>query len=275
MAEHDTSDLRERLPSEPSPFASEAGVVALISRDDPPRRNAPWTAEDIERLRSLCAAGKSDEEVSRITGRTLRSVVSRRHRYSVPMGARAKRLGPVGPYEAASIGDMYARGASFNQIVAKFGRGVSSIRQIVQRHGFARDPSFIPDLSPYCSAHEEWRWIPGYVGYAASSLGRIMSMTPGNHGTVLRPYLDRDGYEMVSVNNGRRAADTPVHRLVAFAFIGPPPSQDHQIAHGDGSKRNNRPGNIRWATAQENYDDSIKHGSRAHNGRRHPWVTKP
>lgn len=34
--EHDTSERRERFPSEPSPFASETGAAALISRSGPP-----------------------------------------------------------------------------------------------------------------------------------------------------------------------------------------------------------------------------------------------
>lgn len=38
MSEHDTQGSRERFPSEPSPFASEAGAAALISRSGPPDR---------------------------------------------------------------------------------------------------------------------------------------------------------------------------------------------------------------------------------------------
>ena len=43
-----------------------------------------------------------------------------------------------------------------------------------------------------------------------------------------------------------------VHRIVAFAFHGNPPSSQHVVDHIDTNRRNNRPENLRWLTKLEN-----------------------
>lgn len=43
-----------------------------------------------------------------------------------------------------------------------------------------------------------------------------------------------------------------VHRIVAFAFHGEPPSEYHVVDHIDTNRRNNRPENLRWVTRLEN-----------------------
>lgn len=43
-----------------------------------------------------------------------------------------------------------------------------------------------------------------------------------------------------------------VHRIVACAFIGEPPSPQHVVDHIDTNRRNNRPENLRWLTKLEN-----------------------
>lgn len=43
-----------------------------------------------------------------------------------------------------------------------------------------------------------------------------------------------------------------VHRIVAFAFHGQPPSKDYVVDHIDTNRRNNRPDNLRWLTRLEN-----------------------
>lgn len=44
----------------------------------------------------------------------------------------------------------------------------------------------------------------------------------------------------------------PVHRIVATAFLGIPPSSQHVVDHIDTNRRNNRPENLRWVTKLEN-----------------------
>lgn len=43
-----------------------------------------------------------------------------------------------------------------------------------------------------------------------------------------------------------------VHRIVACAFIGEPPTPQHVVDHIDTNRRNNRPENLRWLTRLEN-----------------------
>lgn len=43
-----------------------------------------------------------------------------------------------------------------------------------------------------------------------------------------------------------------VHRIVAYAFHGEPPTPEHVVDHIDTNRRNNRPENLRWVTRLEN-----------------------
>lgn len=43
-----------------------------------------------------------------------------------------------------------------------------------------------------------------------------------------------------------------VHRIVAYAFLGEPPTPQHVVDHIDTNRRNNRPQNLRWLTKLEN-----------------------
>lgn len=47
-------------------------------------------------------------------------------------------------------------------------------------------------------------------------------------------------------------ATVRVHRIVATAFYGVPPTKEHVVDHIDTNKRNNRPENLRWVTRLEN-----------------------
>jgi hypothetical protein len=47
-------------------------------------------------------------------------------------------------------------------------------------------------------------------------------------------------------------ATVRVHRIVATAFNGKPPTKEHVVDHIDTNKRNNRPENLRWVTRLEN-----------------------
>jgi len=55
---------------------------------------------------------------------------------------------------------------------------------------------------------------------------------------------DKTGYMEIA---GQR-----VHRIVAFAFLGNPPTDQHVVDHIDTNRRNNRPENLRWLTKLEN-----------------------
>lgn len=112
---------------------------------------------------------------------------------------------------------------------------------------------------------EEWRSIPSYPGYEASSLGRIRTRahkvlpgTPQPTGHI------RVGIQIASNKQIKRYA----HVLVCEAFNGPcPPGKE--CRHKDGVSNNNVPDNLCWGTRQENQDDRIAHGTTI-RGTRHP-----
>lgn len=111
---------------------------------------------------------------------------------------------------------------------------------------------------------EEWRQIPSFPIYEASSLGRVRSAY-----RVLKPWLNDDGYWQVTVYFGGSRFTRPVHVLVCEAFHGPKPMWAQHAAHNNGVKTLNRPGNVRWSTALDNSADAKRHGT-IRRGSEHP-----
>jgi DNA-binding NarL/FixJ family response regulator len=62
---------------------------------------------------------------------------------------------------------------------------------------------------------------------------------------------------------GVKQKRTHMHRLIAEAFIGPPPFRMACVRHLDGNPRNNSISNLSWGTYKENEDDKFRHGTHA------------
>jgi len=111
----------------------------------------------------------------------------------------------------------------------------------------------------------EWRVIPGWPEYSVSEDGHVVRVKGGQGaraGKYLTPWRNvQNQYLCVHLWRDNRAKSIPVHRLVAFAFHGNPPSTKHVVAHCDGSRDNNRAWNLRWATQKENITDTFRHGT--------------
>ena len=110
----------------------------------------------------------------------------------------------------------------------------------------------------------EWRSLPWLPDYEISSDGRIRRATTVMQyraGTELSPHMDRGGYRRLELRTPDGPRKFRIARLVCEAFNGPPPSGEHQSAHNDGCRTNDRSDNLRWATPLENTRDKYVHGT--------------
>eukprot|EP00438_Fugacium_kawagutii_P008681 Skav210824 [mRNA] locus=scaffold1597:339900:340910:- [translate_table: standard] len=102
---------------------------------------------------------------------------------------------------------------------------------------------------------EEWRNVRDprtgaeVPGRWVSSLGRIMLRS----GCVYQGSLTRAGYFQTKICSGKDISTQLVHRLVAAAFLGPPPTDERVLVnHKDGDKGNNAVENLEYVTPAEN-----------------------
>lgn len=107
----------------------------------------------------------------------------------------------------------------------------------------------------------EYREIPGFPGYTATSNGDII----GKRHTVLKPCANDHGRLCVVFIFGewgscRRTTKT-LHRMICLAFHGPPPTPAHHARHLDGDYLNNKSDNLAWGTAKDNYQDRLVYGN--------------
>lgn len=104
--------------------------------------------------------------------------------------------------------------------------------------------------------------INGFKPYMITEKGVV-------HGKrcILKPQIDKDGYEYVRLYDGRKYHTKRVSRLVAEAFI-PRCSESLVVNHIDKDRRNNNVSNLEWVTQQKNVEHSIakKHTLISPNG---------
>ena len=110
---------------------------------------------------------------------------------------------------------------------------------------------------------EIWKDIEGYEGiYQVSNLGRVRPQNrdivfkKGNKNRVvgdsMRASYDGGGYQSIVLWNDITHKTIHIHRLVAEAFLEPPPSPNMEVNHKDGNKCNNCIENLEWVTHAEN-----------------------
>ena len=129
---------------------------------------------------------------------------------------------------------------------------------------------------------EEWSPVVGYEGfYEVSSIGRVRWVKPRvTEGDTSSNALKRltlryrnrktkqyPNYTAGLSKNGKMR-HVSVARMVAFAFLGPPP-RGHQVNHKDGNPLNNVCTNLEWVTPKENAQHAVRMGL-YRIGERHP-----
>lgn len=105
---------------------------------------------------------------------------------------------------------------------------------------------------------EEWREMldpkarQELPGRLISSFGRMRF----GSGRISKGHLRKDGYRAVLLHLNSHNRSEYVHRLVAAAFLGEPPSLLHtHVNHKDGDRGNNVLSNLEYATPQTNAAD--------------------
>lgn len=114
---------------------------------------------------------------------------------------------------------------------------------------------FAPPTEPEILEGEQWRPMIDPVtgldapGRQVSSLGRMKSAK----GLITRGHRSKSGYVTATIGPRSSAHCIGIHRLVARAFLGPPPSpQRRQVNHKDLNPGNNRVENLEYVTTSEN-----------------------
>lgn len=120
-------------------------------------------------------------------------------------------------------------------------------------------------MNDYAHNTEVWKTIAAAPAYAVSNFGRVARISGGQGARPLlrKQDLEHTGYYRVRLSQNGKQLRFSVHRLVAIAFLGDPPSDRHQVAHYGNDKTNNHVLNLRWATCAENIRDKQRHGTQA------------
>lgn len=118
------------------------------------------------------------------------------------------------------------------------------VRRVTKGYSDLRPPEF--------AVAAEWRSIPGYEGYEASSQGAVRNAKTGK---ILKQTANSWGYFEVGVRAAgvTKGVKKKVHRLVALAFVANPEGKA-EVNHIDGSKTNNAAANLEWLTKRENFE---------------------
>ena len=119
-------------------------------------------------------------------------------------------------------------------------------------------------------------WVPVHtlngfeccIEYYINKCGQVKS-TKGTIERILKPKVAKSGYPVVNLTQriGRKQLKTiPVHTLVAFAFLGNPPTPYGRgkgcsvVTHIDGNKQNNHVSNLKWTKRAEEKLSKIEEG---------------
>lgn len=122
---------------------------------------------------------------------------------------------------------------------------------------------------------EEWRPVPGYPDYSASTEGRIVSRRVSREGRLMSETPSTNGYIYHHLANDEGRTPYSAHHIVAITFLGPRP-EGMEVRHLDGNPTNNAVRNLQYGTPAENSEDIKRHGrnwalNKTHCPKGHPY----
>lgn len=119
---------------------------------------------------------------------------------------------------------------------------------------------------------ERWSGIPGFSFYEASSEGRIRSLDrtlqngKKRQGVVLKTPTSGAGYPHATLRgDDGRQVKLPIHRFIAWAFLGPQEGQE--VRHWDDDPNNNRISNLLYGSGSDNQRDRVRNGHHWQSGK--------
>lgn len=107
---------------------------------------------------------------------------------------------------------------------------------------------------------EEWKVIPHFPDYEASTFGNIRSKATKK----LLKHNVNGGYCPFHLYRDKERFPAKVHRVVAETFI-PNPEDKPVVNHLDKNRENNRVDNLEWATVLENNQHKVTHNPTSKN----------
>lgn len=111
-------------------------------------------------------------------------------------------------------------------------------------------------ILPAPGEEEVWKPHPLYPAYEISTFGNVRR---AKDEYMMKQTVNARGYLTVHLRTGienPNGRQIRIHRLVAETFLGEAPEGTVEIDHLDRNRHNNYFKNLRWATRQENVDNS-------------------
>lgn len=112
----------------------------------------------------------------------------------------------------------------------------------------------MPQVKRKADASSEQFLATAYAPYCVNEEGIVINSKTG----AILSQRDHCGYRLVTLRIAGESKPCLVHLLVIRAFHGPPPPR-HSCDHIDRNRSNNHISNLRWATSQEQRQNSSAH----------------
>lgn len=100
---------------------------------------------------------------------------------------------------------------------------------------------------------EEWKTIPSFPDYEASTLGRIRNK---NAHKIIKDNVN-GGYCQIILYKEQKRYPRKVHRLIAETYIDNPENKE-TVNHKDKNRQNNQVSNLEWLSVQENNEHKVR-----------------
>lgn len=276
----------------------EAGLVeqpdVWQARNPPPPDSvsgpeATLTAADLERWFADFKAGHKAATIAKSTGSqigaalvtaALQGSLIRQQRGELPLPSprlhEQRRTAPPGRTDSATVAEairLRAEGLGLSAIAER----LSISHDVVKRINGNKHPLQLQGEAPLSTTKRRtflgpaeqprlpspianWRKITKW--FWASKDGEIWS---DRSGEILSQRVGNVGYKVINLSG---VETNLVQRLVAMAWLGPPPSPNHVVDHIDNNKQNNKVENLEWVTQRENTLRAVRSGRKSPGGKK-------